>query len=320
MRYFFLCSLLLLQIATRAQLLYPYKDTTYNYYIGLPEKWRYWTITDNPNVSMLAKDVSSVTDSSKQFPDNINVTIVGHPGGDVDSAFIYLTAATSHSRLEMLDTGSYIVNGKKMLWFDDVHIGGPNKDTLSASDFIICSNNRAYIITCTSTAARFPGKRELFHRVAQTFKPDLPAKQELIKIALPVDPKWKIILDNDDSTMHFKQLLPINETTDRWTTVISFISDKKSGNESLKSILARYSTQMKQTCKSAKYTLLSQSETSALFKVECTDDNPESNLCYLVRGITRWHILDFAIHQGTLPEAEAKKWTEIFQQSKIVIE
>lgn len=320
MRYFFLCSLLLLQIVTQAQLLYPYKDTTNNYYIGLPEKWRYWTITDNPNVSMLAKDVSSVTDSSKQFPDNINVTIVSHPGVDVDSAFIYLTTATSLSRLEMLDTGSYIVNGKKMLWFDDVHIGGPNKDTLSASDFIICSNNRACIITCTSTAARFPGKRELFHRVAQTFKADLPAKQELIKIALPVDPKWKIILDNDDSTMHFKQLLPVGETTDHWTTVISFISDKKSGNESLKSILARYSTQMKQTCKSPKYTLLSQSETSALFKVECTDDDPESNLCYLVRGTTRWHILDFAIHQGTLPEAEAKKWTEIFRQSKIVIE
>lgn len=320
MKYFLLCSLLLLQIVTHAQLLYPYRDTTNHYYIGIPEKWRYWTITDNPNVSMMAKDASPVTDSSKQFPDNINITIVNHPGISADSAFIYLATATSPTRLQMLDTGSYVVNGKKMLWFDDVHIGGPNKDTLSSSDFVVCSNNRAYIITCTSTATRFPGRRDLFHRVAQTFKPDLPAKQELIQIALPADPKWKIILDNDDSTMHLKQVIPISESPEHWATVISFVSEKNTGKESLESVLARYSTQFKKICNDSKYTLISKTEKSALFKAECAGDDSESNLCYLVRGVTRWHLLDLGVRQGALPADVIKQWTAIFQQSKIVIE
>lgn len=320
MRYFFLCSLLLLQVVTHAQLLYPYKDTTNNYYIALPEKWRYWRITDNPHVTMTARDDSPLADSSKKFADNINIAIISYPGVEVDSAFIYLATATSAGRLEVLDTGSYMVNGKKMLWFDDVHIGGPKKDTLSASDFVVCSNNRAYVITCTSTAARFPTRRALFHQVAQTFKSDLPGKQELIKIALPLDRRWKVNLDNDDSTMHFKQIIPLSESPDQWTTVISFISEKNSEKENMKSILTKYSALLKQTCRNPSYTLLSQSEKSALFKIECTEDDPESNLCYLVRGTTRWHILDLSIHQGSLPADVIKQWTEIFRQSEIVIE
>ncbi|MGF6849422.1 hypothetical protein QFZ51_004657 [Chitinophaga sp. W3I9] len=90
MRYFFLCSLLLLQVVTHAQLLYPYKDTTNNYYIALPEKWRYWRITDNPHVTMTARDDSPLADSSKKFADNINIAIISYPGVEVDSAFIYL--------------------------------------------------------------------------------------------------------------------------------------------------------------------------------------------------------------------------------------
>jgi hypothetical protein len=321
MRYFFLCSLLLLQVVvTHAQLLYPYKDTTNDYYIGLPEKWRYWRITDNPNVTMMARDDSPLADSSKQFADNINVAIMKYPGIEVDSAFFYLAAATSPNRLEILDTGSYVVNGKKMLWLDDVHIGGHQNDTLSASMFVVCSKDKAYLITCTSTAVRFPTKRALFHQMAQTFKSDLPAKQELIKIALPVDRKWKINLDNDDSTKHFKQIIPSTESPDHWTTVISFISEKNSEKENMKSILTKYSALLKQTYRNPKYTLLSQSEKSALFKIESTEDDPESNLCYLVRGTTRWHILNLSIHQGSLPADVVKQWTEIFRQSEIVIE
>lgn len=320
MRYFLLCSLLLLQVVTHAQFLYPYKDTTYNYYIGLPEKWRYWSITNNPNIILLAKDESLAADSSKQFADNINVAIMNYPGIEVDSAFFYLFAAMSTGRMEILDTGSYVVNGKKMLWWDDVRIGGTQNDTLSTSGFVVCSKDRAYLITCMSTAARFPTRRALFHQVAQTFKSDLPAKQELIKIALPPDRRWKIILDNDDATMHLKQILPLSESTDHWTTLVTFISEKNSGNESLESMITRYSTHFKQTCKNPKYTLLSQSENSALFKVECPEEDPESNLCYLVKGPTRWHILYFGLHQGTLPEDSIKQWTEIFQHSETVIE
>lgn len=320
MRYFFVCCLLLLQVIARAQVLYPYKDTTYHYMIGLPEKWMHWTKTNTPNLSMIAKDVSHLKDAGEAVvPDNINVAVISQPGIEVDRALTYLTTGTAQSRLRMLDTGSYMVNGKKMLWFDDIHIGGPQNDTLSSSDFVVCSNGKAYVITCTTTAARFSEVRKLFHLIAQTFKTDLPAKQELIQIAFPHDTKWKTLQERDDSTMHFKQLVPVSETVDYQTTVIS-ISEKKSYDKPLASMLTLYTTALEQSCGHPVYSLLSQSETSALFKIECDEKNVESSLCYLVRGATRWHLLTLAIHQGTMPADVTLQWSEIFRQSKIVME
>jgi hypothetical protein len=116
-------------------------------------------------------------------------------------------------------------------------------------------------------------------------------------------------------------VLPLDETADHWTTVLSFITEKMTGSEPLTSVLDRYSTLLKQAaCEHPKYSLLSQSETSALFKIECDGDKTESNLCYLVRGATRWHFRTMAIRQGTLSADITRQWSEIFRQSKIVIE
>lgn len=127
-------------------------------------------------------------------------------------------------------------------------------------------------------------------------------------------------MDSDDSTTHFKQVLPVNEMPEHWTTVVSLISEKMTGNQNIENILSRYSAQIRKPCKNSKYALLAKSEKSALFKVECADADPEGNLCYLTKGATRWHILFFSLHQSTLPADVIKQWTEIFQQAKIVIE
>ncbi|WP_212004512.1 hypothetical protein [Chitinophaga sp. HK235] len=318
MRYFFLClSLLLLQHVAKAQLLYPYKDTTYNFSIGIPEKWQYWAKPDSPIVKFMVYDMS-MDDSGMRVHNNFNISVINHPGLGVDSAFIYMAYATAKNRLQALDTGSYVVDGKKMLWLDDAHLGVTMKDTLCASYFVVYSNNKVYLITCSTTPLRFSESRELFHRVAQTFKTDLPAPQEVLQIDFPKNRVWQINMETDDSTMHLRQVLPVDETPDQWTMAISSIAIKNPKQESMENFLTQYQTQIAKESKGAKFTLLEKTAQHLLFKIENT--GAESSLSYLVRGTSRLHQVILSIKQETLPAETTKQWTEIFKKAKPVME
>lgn len=318
MKYFFLCCCLLLQVVTKAQLLYPYKDTVHRYTIGIPEKWRYWIRNDGTPIKLLVYGTDK--DSTKRIADNFNLSIIDQPGIDVDSAFQLVAYFTSQTRLQVQDTGSYMVNGKRMLWFDDVHLSESRKDTLCASDFVVYHDSKVYVITCTTTPSRMSNSRELFHRVAQTFKVALPPMYETLKIDFPTDRKWKIQSETDDSTMHFMQVLPTNETAEHWTNVINFITFKGRIAQSIDETLLSYKAQIKEGDKGAKFTQLSKGDNWVLFKVESNHLPAAATLYYVLQTNSAVHTVSITVSQLTLSDDIAKEWADIFRKGKLVTE
>lgn len=318
MKYFFLCCCLLLQVVTKAQLLYPYKDTVHKYIIGVPEKWRYSVRNDGTPLKLLVYGVDK--DSAKRIADNFNLSIIDQPGINVDSAFRLLVYFTSERRLEVLDTGSYIVNGKRMLWFDDVHLNESRRDTLCASNFIVYHDNKAYVITCSTTPSRISQSRNLFHRIAQTFKVGLPPMYESLKIDFPTDRTWKIQSETDDSTMHFMQVLPTNETAEHWTNVINFITFKERTTQSIEETFLSYKAQIKEGDKGARFTQMSKGDNWILFKVESNQSPAAATLYYVLQTNSAVHTVSITISQSTLSDDISKKWADIFRKGKLVME
>lgn len=316
MKYFFLCCCLLLQVVTKAQLLYPYKDTVHKYIIGIPEKWRYSTRNDGTPVKLLVYCFDK--DSSKRIADNFNLSIIDQPGINLDSAFHLVAYFTSQTRLQILDTGSYMVNGKRMLWFDDVHLNESGKDTLCASDFVVYHDNKVYVITCTTTPLRISQSRTLFHKIAQTFKVGLPPIYEALKIDFPKDRTWKIQSETDDSTMHFMQVLPTNETAEHWNNVINFVTVKGKIAQSIEEILLNYKAQLKEEDKESQFTQLSKGDNWALFKVE--SNHPPATLYYVLQTNSAVHTVSITVSQPKLSDDILKKWADIFLKGKLVME
>ena len=135
MKYFLLSCFLLCQLVVKAQVLHTYRDTVTNFHIGMPEKWKYQAYPDSPAVKLVVSDMDNA--ASKPAPDNFLVTIFPDPGSTVDSAFYLLHSITGGDRLQDIDTGSYRVDGERMLWFEDLRIGGTSNDTICASYFLM---------------------------------------------------------------------------------------------------------------------------------------------------------------------------------------
>jgi hypothetical protein len=183
MKFLFLCCFLLCQLVVKAQVLHIYKDTITNFHIGMPEKWKYRVYPDSSAVRLEVSDMDNA--DGEPIPDNFRVTIFPDPGSTIDSAFFLLHSVTSGDRVQLVDTGSYKVDGEKMLWFEDVHIGETLNDTLCASYFLMYRKETVYVITCITSSSRFKKSRELFHRIAQTFKISFPSKRELLILTFP---------------------------------------------------------------------------------------------------------------------------------------
>jgi len=318
MKYFFLCCCLLLQLATKAQILYSYKDSVHRYAIGIPEKWQYWKRNDSTRINLLVYDMEKYP--TKEVADNFNITIFDHPNINVDSALYILATLTARSRLSMLDTGSYNVDGKRMLWFDDVHLSANTKDTLCASDFVLYHDSKVYIITCTTTPSRFSKSKDLFHRVAQSFKVPLPPTYESLKIDFPTDRTWKIQSETDDSTMYFMQVLPIDESAEQWTNCINLVTVKQKMPQRIEQILSYYKTQVEEKYNKARFTQLSKGGNWGLFKVETTHPTPEASLYYVLQTDSSVHTISISFTQPTLSDDLSKKWTNIFRNGRLVME
>ncbi|MGO4293165.1 hypothetical protein [Chitinophaga sp. RAB17] len=318
MKYIFLCCCLLLQLTTKAQTLYSYKDSLHRYAIGIPEKWKYWKRNDSTRINLLVYDMEKHL--TNEIADNFNITIFKHPSINADSALYILASLTARARLSMLDTGSYTVDGKRMVWFDDVHVGSNFKDTLCASDFILYNDSKVYIITCTTTPSRFSTSKDLFHRVAQSFKVPLPPLYESLRIDYPTDITWKIQNETDDSITHVMQLLPINESAEQWTSCINLVTIKQKAQQRIEQTLSSCKAQVNEKYTNAHFTLLSKGENWGLFKIETSHPTPEATLYYVLQTGLSVHTISIAFTQPILSDDLLKRWTRIFRNGKLVME
>lgn len=317
MKYLLVSICLLLRLSTKAQLLYPYQDKLKNFSIAIPENWLYWNNSDSLKVSLVVRNKEMV--NNKPVSDNFNVNIIPHSVLNVDSAFFLLANFTAQNRLAMLDTGHYIVDGKKILWFEDVHVNKSTSDTLCAADFVMYGNNKVYVLTCTTTAERFKQSRDLFHKVAQTFKTDLPAPHEVFNLDFPTDIKWQKTEETQDTIMSTYQVLPINENTAHWTQLIQFTRMFNASKASISATVNALKSNAKTEFKNPVIKVLFVESDKALIEME----NPAeqmSILYYLVAAKTDMHMITYIAHKPQFLDTDINRWTAILKAGKVVIE
>lgn len=320
MKYLLLSCFLLCQLVVKAQVLHTYKDTVTNFHIGMPEKWKYQAYPDSPAVKLIVSDMDNAAD--KPAPDNFLVTIFPDPGSTVDSAFYLLHSITGGNRLQDIDTGSYRVDGERMLWFEDVHIGETVDDTLCGSYFVMYRKETVYVLTCITSPARFKGSRELFHRIAQTFKISFPPKKEVLILTLPEVEKWREVSeDNNSSSGHYiRQLLPAGQTIDEWNSLITVLTTRLANKLDIETLLEIDEDEAKSENKDAGYTVLSKGNDWILSKVEVTGLQPETIIQYTLHRSYWLHLVNITFRQSPLPADVVEKWSRTFRAGRLVME
>ncbi|NIG56528.1 hypothetical protein [Chitinophaga sp. Cy-1792] len=315
MRYLLLLTCLLTQIMVKAQQLHPYNDYVHNFSLSIPEKWRYWKNLDSIHVLLLAQNPDA-----PKIHDNYNVTVVMDPGSNVDSSFAHLMYYTSINRLKVLDTGTYVVDGKRIRWYEDIHLGRSGIDTIVAFNFLLYNKDRAYLLTCATTPNRRKLVKPLFHSIAQTFKTGLPIPVEVLKIDLSGDTQWEKVAENGNELVSSYQLAPAGESLKNWTRLLNFTTIKSAAATDISAILSNMKAQAEKEYTAPAITILANDPNYGMIKIETNESSNEANLFFIRKGDAGIHMIGYMVHRPQFNPGEAEHWQELFMKGKLVIE
>jgi len=160
---------------------------------------------------------------------------------------------------------------------------------------------------------------------AHTFAQD--AKENL-KINWPEEYHWQTGSDQGNSSMHMTEMVPGNETIDRWTILATTITVKATQHVPVDTAMNRLYRQTKANSEKARVTMIEKNDTAKhpyiIFKIEApnfTDSpQPESQLYYIIEGDAATYTNFVAIKAAHLPGTFTDRWTKIFRESKLVQE
>jgi hypothetical protein len=146
--------------------------------------------------------------------------------------------------------------------------------------------------------------------------------QENLKIVWPEEYKWKIGSNQEDSTQHMIELIPSDETIDKWTIIGTMLSVKGVQNAAMNIMFE----QTKQSAIKPTLTLIERNDTTKnawiIFKIETPrfkgDKNPESQLYYIIQGNTSLYMNFVAIKEKSLSNDFVEKWTKVFKSSELL--
>jgi len=150
--------------------------------------------------------------------------------------------------------------------------------------------------------------------------------QEILKIDWPDEYNWKIGSTQEDGKVHMIELIPGNETVDKWTIIGTMMSVKGVKNIPMDNAVKMMFDQAKQNAPKATVTLIEKNESGqnhwVIFKIETprsnNDKNPESQLYYIIQGEASLYINFVAIKEKTLSKEFVDKWTTIFKNAELV--
>lgn len=151
-------------------------------------------------------------------------------------------------------------------------------------------------------------------------------KAENLKIVWAEEYKWKIGSNQEDKTMHFLEIIPGNETIDKWTMLGTMMSLKNVKISKTDQVVEMFRQSSLKESPKAKLTVLESNDTTkniwVLFKVETpsfpNDTKPESQLYYAIQGEATLYVNFIAIKQKTLSTDFVDKWSNIFKSSELV--
>lgn len=149
---------------------------------------------------------------------------------------------------------------------------------------------------------------------------------ESLKIHWPEEYEWKIGSNEEDGNIHFLELIPGNETVENWTIIGTMMSLKDVRNVPMDIVINMMFEQSKIDAPESKLTLIEKNETDAnhwaLFTIESPwfndDENPESQLFYIVQGNSSLYTNFVAIKEKELSKEFVDKWVKVFKASELV--
>lgn len=149
---------------------------------------------------------------------------------------------------------------------------------------------------------------------------------ENLKINWPEKYEWKIGSNQETEQIHFIELVPGNESVDNWTIIGAMISIKGATNVPMDVAVDLMFDQTKATAPKAKLTVIEKNETDPnhwiIFKIESpsftNDENPESQLYYIIQGKSSLYSSFVAIKEEELSKDFVEEWIEIFKSSEFV--
>ncbi|WP_436487395.1 hypothetical protein [Chitinophaga sp. ARDCPP14] len=322
MKYALVCGLVLLSFFANGQNLVNYRDTANHFSVGIPNGWQVIKNKQIPSLKFMAQRA----DSALVAPENFTVNVVDEPRSNVDAVakkLLYYIGRNPYFKL--LDSGSIVSAGKRMIWLDEIHLEGSRTDTMFASIFIAYSNNKTYLLTSTTLLPFSAGFKPLFHEIGNSFKTGKAAGKERLKIVLPVNVKWTTITDTEVDNLATRQFLPANETAQQWTLLINNMTMENARVDNIDLAVKSFSEAAVSKASQAKVTLLGKENIPqrrwALFKVETPGaGSPESQLYYVIQGPRSFHAIFIAQKTETLSAAFVSKWSAVFRKSKVVNE
>lgn len=149
---------------------------------------------------------------------------------------------------------------------------------------------------------------------------------ENLKIIWPEEYKWKVGSNQEDKTQQMIELIPGNETIEKWTIIGTMLSIKGVKNVPMDVAMNLMFDQAKQNAIKPTLSLVERNDTTKnawiIFKIETSkfknDPNPESQLYYIIQGNTSLYSNFVAIKEKNLSKEFVDKWTKIFKNSELV--
>ncbi|QAA81137.1 hypothetical protein EI546_05070 [Aequorivita sp. H23M31] len=149
---------------------------------------------------------------------------------------------------------------------------------------------------------------------------------ENLKINWPEKYEWKIGSNQETEQMHFIELVPGNESIDKWSVIGTMMSIKGATNVPMDVAANLMYEQAKANAPKAKLNIIEKNETGEnhwiLFTIEApkfkNDKNPESQLYYIIQGKSSLYSNFVAIKEKKLSKDFIDEWSKVFKASELV--
>lgn len=299
-----------------------YSDTSNHFSIGIPEGWHY-AYYKNSTIKLIVNRLTPAADTLDKAHENFNINIINEPLSSLEKVYNTLfSALKSTDNFTLIGQGDTVIAGRHFKWLRERHLNDIKKDSEIANyDFVTYENSKAYILTFTALSSSFTRFEALFFTIAQTFT----ISGENIALNWPPEEHFKIVSNEDNLPFHTMQMLPANETVDKWTTLATVISLENFQVPSIEAAIKIYTDESVQASPLAKCTILSKSNEPgkqyALFKVETSSfhntGKPDSQVYYIRQGQGALFICLVEIKQPLLNQSFADKWAAVFMSSKL---
>ncbi len=152
--------------------------------------------------------------------------------------------------------------------------------------------------------------------------------KESLKLDWPADEKWKIANDQENAQQHMTEWLRGNETLENWTELGSMTAIKAVAGVRVDKAMNMMFDQAKLNAPESKLGFIEKDEKAEypwiIFTIESprfkNDNNPESQMWYIVQGKQALYTNFRAVKKATLPADLKTKWLNFFKTGKILVE